>query len=68
MSEYTKKSEEALKVELAQKREDLRTFRFAAAGSRSRNVREGRSLRKMIAQIMTELNSRKNIAKVTKTA
>jgi len=68
MSDYAKKTEDALKSELAAKQEELRTFRFGAAGSRSRNVREGRMLRKTIAHIMTELSARKNIAKKPKTA
>lgn len=46
-----------LKKTLADKQEALRAFRFGGAGSRSRNVREGRNLRKEIAQIMTELRS-----------
>ncbi len=45
--------------ELADKRESLRAFRFGGAGSRSRNVREGRNLRKDIARLLTDLNSRK---------
>jgi len=44
-----------LKKTLADKQEALRAFRFGGAGSRSRNVREGRNLRKEIAQILTEL-------------
>jgi len=56
---YDKHSVEDLHKEIAQKREALRTFRFGGAGSRSRNVREGRELRKEIARLLTELNSRK---------
>ena len=48
-----------LQKEIASKREALRAFRFGGAGSRSRNVREGRNLRKEIARLLTELNSRK---------
>jgi ribosomal protein L29 len=47
-----------LQKSLADKREALRAFRFGGAGSRSRNVREGRVLRKEIAQILTELRER----------
>ncbi len=36
----------------------LRNFRFGLAGSKSRNVKEGRNLRKDIARIKTELRSR----------
>ena len=53
------KSLETLQKELADLRENLRKFRFGGAGSRSRNVREGRNLRKDIARILTELNARK---------
>jgi ribosomal protein L29 len=51
-------STESLQAELSEKREALRVFRFGGAGSRSRNVREGRNLRKEIARILTELNAR----------
>lgn len=54
----TKRSIEELKAMIAEKRESLRVFRFGAAGSRARNVREGRTLRKEIAQALTELRSR----------
>jgi ribosomal protein L29 len=58
MAEIKDKTVEALQAELSEKREALRTFRFGGAGSRSRNVREGRNLRKDIARILTELNAR----------
>jgi len=47
-----------LQKTLVDKQDALRAFRFGGAGSRSRNVREGRGLRKEIAQIMTELRER----------
>jgi len=59
MADISNKTIETLQAELAEKREALRTFRFGGAGSRSRNVREGRNLRKDIARILTELNARK---------
>lgn len=43
---------------LADKREALRAFRFGGAGTRARNVREGRMIRKEIARIMTEIRAR----------
>ena len=58
MSEITKKSIESLNADLAATREKLREFRFQGAGSRTRNVREGRELRKHIARILTEVNAR----------
>ncbi len=58
MATIKDKSSENLQAELSEKREALRVFRFGGAGSRSRNVREGRNLRKEIARILTELNAR----------
>jgi ribosomal protein L29 len=58
MADIKKQSIEDLQKELAAKRENLRTFRFGEAGSRARNVREGRNLRKDIARILTEINAR----------
>lgn len=58
MADFKKYSVEDLHKEIAEKREALRTFRFGGAGSRTRNVREGRNLRKEIARMMTELTSR----------
>ena len=58
MATLSKKRNSELVKELAEKREALREFRFGMSGSKTRNVREGRELRKQIAQILTELNSR----------
>lgn len=44
---------------VADKREALRVFRFGGAGSRTRDVRQGRTLRREIAQALTELQARK---------
>ncbi len=43
---------------LAEKRKTLRLFRFGIAGSKAKNVKEGRNLKREIAQILTEINSR----------
>lgn len=59
MAELKSWSVEDLQKGIADKREALRTFRFGEAGTRTRNVREGRNLRKEIARLLTELNSRK---------
>lgn len=53
-----KHSIEDLHKDIAEKRESLRKFRFGEAGSRSRNVREGRMLRRDIARLLTELKAR----------
>ncbi len=44
---------------VGEKREALRVFRFGTAGAKSKNVKEGRTIRKEIAQILTFLNSPK---------
>jgi len=59
MADFKKHSVEDLHKEIAQKREALRAFRFGSAGSRSRNTREGRGLKKTIARMLTELSTRK---------
>jgi ribosomal protein L29 len=53
---YTGKSKEDLVKALYEKREALRAFRFGTAGSKTRNVKEGASVKKDIARILTELN------------
>lgn len=58
MANYTKQDAGELRKLIADKRESLRSFRFGGAGSRTRNTREGRNLRKEIAQAMTELRAR----------
>lgn len=56
--DYTSWSIEDLKKEISAKQEALRVFRFGEAGSRTRNVREGRTLRREIARLLTELRRR----------
>ena len=52
-----KHSKEELTALVSTKREELRTLRFAVAGSKNRNVKQGRTLRKVIARALTELNA-----------
>jgi ribosomal protein L29 len=56
MSEFKDKTEKDLMKLLAEKAEAMKNFRFGIAGSKVRNVREGRGLRKDIARIETELS------------
>ena len=56
MKDLANKSVKDLIRTLNEKKEALRNFRFGNAGSKSRNVKEGRTLRKDIARIMTALN------------
>jgi ribosomal protein L29 len=58
MADFSRQDVPELQKLIADKREALRVFRFEGAGSRTRNVREGRALRREIAQILTELRSR----------
>jgi ribosomal protein L29 len=67
MADFSKQDIAELKKLLADKRETLRLFRFHGAGSRSRNVREGRETRKDVARLMTELRARE-LASTKKTA
>lgn len=53
------KSDKDLQKQLGDKRESVRTFRFGIAGSKVRNVKEGRDTKKQIAQILTEVNARR---------
>lgn len=64
-SDLKKYAIEDLHREIREKREALRNFRFGSAGSRSRNTREGRNLRKEIARLLTEVNVRKLAAKTS---
>ena len=59
MDDLKKKNEKDLRNALAEKREELRSFRFGTAGSKARDVRAQRGVRKEIAQILTELNARR---------
>ena len=43
---------------LKEKREAWRVFRFALAGSKTRNIKEGNNLKKEIAKILTALKAK----------
>ncbi len=58
MNDIAKKETVELKRLVAEKREALRVFRFDVSGSKMRNVREGRTIRKEVATILTELRKR----------
>lgn len=57
MADKINKSEKDLLNDLALKRDALLKFKFGTAGSKSRNVKEGRTLRKDIARILTSLKA-----------
>lgn len=48
---------------LEEKREGFRLFRFGLAGSKSKNVKEGKFLKRDIAKVLTEMSSRKKTGK-----
>ena len=47
-----------LEKALREKRVELQNFRFGIAGSRTKNVKSGRDLKRDIARVMTELTKR----------
>ena len=58
MADIAKKDEKDLQKELALKQKALREFRFNIAGSKTKNIKEGRTLQRDIARLMTEIRSR----------
>jgi len=60
MSTFKEKNPSELKKVLQEKRDALRNFRFSVSGSKTRDVKEGKNIRKDIARILTELNRRAN--------
>ena len=53
--DISKKGDAELKNLLLEKQNELREFRFGVAGGKTRNVKEGKNLRKTIARIKTKL-------------
>jgi len=47
-----------LKEKLLSLEEDLRRLKFKAEGSRSKNVKESKTLRRQIARVLTEMNQK----------
>ena len=59
-----KKKDTDLNKLLKEKRQSLKSFRFGLSGSKTRNIKEGKLLRKEIAQILTVINKRRRELKV----
>ncbi|OHA94100.1 MAG: 50S ribosomal protein L29 [Candidatus Zambryskibacteria bacterium RIFCSPHIGHO2_12_FULL_38_34] len=57
--ELSKKSQVDLMRELDEKRLSLRDIRFGTAGSKSKNVKEQKTIKKDIARIKTVLSIKK---------
>ncbi len=70
IKDIRKKSEGELTKLVNDQQEALRVFRFSEAGSRTRNVKEGHTIKRTIARILTELGARKSgsLAEMKKTA
>jgi ribosomal protein L29 len=56
--EIQKKNDKDLAAHVAEKREEVRKFRFSVAGAGTRDVRAIRNAKKDIARSLTELNTR----------
>jgi ribosomal protein L29 len=57
MSEFSTKTQKELLKTLAEKKTALQSFRLGNSRSKTKNVKEGRTIRKDIAQIMTALKT-----------
>lgn len=55
---YKDKSQQDLIKALGERRKDFRKLKFGNTGSKTRNVKEGASIKRDIARIMTELNKK----------
>ena len=60
-SEITKMGDEMLTKTLGEKRGALQKIAFAIAGSKGKNVRESRMIRKDIARILTKQSANKKV-------
>lgn len=58
--EIQKKSDKDLAAHVAQKRAELRKFRFGTAGAGTRDVKAAKLAKKEIARSLTELTARKH--------
>ena len=58
MKELRQKNEKELKSLLLDQKNSLQKFRFAVAGSKTRNIKEGQAIKKNIAKIKTILNEK----------
>ena len=56
---YKDKLREDLAKSLVGKREELSKWKFGTTGSKTRNIKEGKNLKKDVARIMTEINRNK---------
>ena len=57
--DFKTKTTEELHRLVSENRQKLQAFRFAMAGSKTKNVKEGRNLRREIAKALTEVRAQK---------
>lgn len=57
MKEFQNKTKQDLVKMLKEKKEALRAFNFGISGSKIKNVKQGRTIKKEIAKILTFINS-----------
>jgi ribosomal protein L29 len=57
MSDFTNKTQKELIKVLTEKKTSLQDFRLGNARSKTKNVKEGKTIRKDIARIMTALQT-----------
>ena len=57
---YNDRSKEELTKIVSDKREELRALRFNVAGSKTRNVKAARNLRKEVARALTASNAKQH--------
>lgn len=58
-NDYNSRSKEELTKVVGDKHEELRALRFGGAGSKNKNVKAVKELRKTIARALTALNAQK---------
>jgi ribosomal protein L29 len=61
ITDYSKRTIIELENNLREKREIFRKFKFDITGSRAKNVKEGKTLRKDIARILTFINQKRSV-------
>ena len=58
MKNFKDKKSEDLKEDIEKSREEMRLIRFGKSGSKTKNVKEMRGLKKAVARMLTELRAR----------
>lgn len=62
MKDIQNKTEADLVKMIAEKREALRAFRFGGAGAKTKDVKQGRVIRKDVARMLTLISAQKQEA------